>query len=156
VSHFLNKLVATPDSIVEASRQKSGGAATRLYLQTEVIATVLPASLTDGKADNQILAVVMHCTAHQRNVVLVSKDINIASGARARHRRRRLLQHWCSRTDSSTTRCASCGGFLGPARQGWSRGGKSITCYRISSRSFVAARIEFSTREKPGERPASW
>jgi hypothetical protein len=35
---------------------KSGGAATgKLYLQTEVITTVLPSSLANGKADNQIL-----------------------------------------------------------------------------------------------------
>src|SRR5438128_10228015 len=64
VSRFLDELVnATDDGIGEGIplAEKSGGAATgRLYLQTEVITTVLPASLANGKADNQILAVVMH------------------------------------------------------------------------------------------------
>ena len=65
---------------------KSGGAATgKLYLQTEVITTVLPSSLANGKADNQILAVVMHLQhLHpKRHVILVSKDINMRIKARA-------------------------------------------------------------------------
>src|SRR4249920_613559 len=89
VSRFLDELVtAMPDGIVEGIplATKSGGAATgRLYLQTEVITTVLPASLANGKADNQILAVVMHLQhLHpKRSVILVSKDINMRIKARA-------------------------------------------------------------------------
>ena len=88
-SRFLDELVtAMPDGIVEGIplTTKSGGAATgRLYLQTEVITTVLPASLANGKADNQILAVVMHLQhLHpKRSVILVSKDINMRIKARA-------------------------------------------------------------------------
>jgi PhoH-like ATPase len=66
--------------------EKSSGAATgRLFLQTEVISTALPPSLANGKTDNQILAVVMHLTrqAPKRNVILVSKDINMRIKARA-------------------------------------------------------------------------
>ncbi|WP_374662804.1 PhoH family protein [Inhella sp.] len=57
----------------------------RLYFQTQVLSTQLPAALPQGKADNQILAVVqalkeMHAG---RDVVLVSKDINMRIKARA-------------------------------------------------------------------------
>ena len=57
----------------------------RLFLQTEAMNSVLPASLPTAKADNQILAVVMHL-GHKfpkRSVILVSKDINMRIKARA-------------------------------------------------------------------------
>ncbi len=66
-SRFLDELVTSVndgigDGIPLAT--KSGGAATgRLFLQTETITTVLPPSLANGKADNQIIAVVMHLRA---------------------------------------------------------------------------------------------
>src|SRR5215471_11099160 len=88
-SRFLDELVsAVSEAIGEGIplEAKSGGAATgRLYLQTDGITTVLPASLANGKADNQILAVVMHLQhLHvKRNVVLVTKDINMRIKARA-------------------------------------------------------------------------
>src|SRR5437763_5309598 len=88
-SRFLDELVTgMPNGIADgiSLAEKSGGAATgRLYLQTEVITTVLPASLANGKADNQILAVVMHLQhLHpKRSVILVSKDINMRIKARA-------------------------------------------------------------------------
>ena len=88
-SRFLDELVtAMPNGIAEGIPldAKSGGAATgKLYLQTEVITTVLPSSLANGKADNQILAVVMHLQhLHpKRHVSLVSKDINMRIKARA-------------------------------------------------------------------------
>jgi PhoH-like ATPase len=89
VSRFLDELVSgMPDSIADGItlEGKSGGAATgRLYLQTEAISTQLPPSLANGKADNQIIAVVMHLRhAHpKRSVILVSKDINMRIKARA-------------------------------------------------------------------------
>ncbi len=89
VSRFLDELVsAMPNGIAEGIEleTKSGGAATgRLYLQTEAITAELPASLANGKADNQILAVVMHLqrTHSKRSVILVSKDINMRIKARA-------------------------------------------------------------------------
>src|SRR5438034_1256619 len=65
--------------------QSAGAATGKLDLQTEVITTLLPSSLANGKADNQILAVVMHLQhLHpKRQVALVSKDINMRIKARA-------------------------------------------------------------------------
>jgi PhoH-like ATPase len=92
VSRFLDELVTalgeTSESIAKGIplAAKSNGAATgRLFLQTENISTVLPVSLAGGKADNQIIAVVMHLsqTHPKRNVILVSKDINMRIKARA-------------------------------------------------------------------------
>jgi PhoH-like ATPase len=62
-----------------------GMATGRLFLQTEAISSVLPSSLPTAKADNQILAVVMHLGQKfpKRDVILVSKDINMRIKARA-------------------------------------------------------------------------
>jgi PhoH-like ATPase len=57
----------------------------RLFLQTEAINGEVPARLASGKSDNQILAVVKHLQELQprREVILVSKDINMRIKARA-------------------------------------------------------------------------
>jgi PhoH-like ATPase len=57
----------------------------RLFLQTEAITADLPARLPSGKSDNQIIGVVKHLQeAHaKRDVILVSKDINMRIKARA-------------------------------------------------------------------------
>jgi PhoH-like ATPase len=57
----------------------------RLFLQTEAINGELPARLPGGKADNQIIGVVKHLQEQQakRQVILVSKDINMRIKARA-------------------------------------------------------------------------
>jgi PhoH-like ATPase len=57
----------------------------RLFLQTEAIDGALPTTLASGKTDNQILAVVRFLQERdpQREVVLVSKDINMRIKARA-------------------------------------------------------------------------
>jgi PhoH-like ATPase len=56
-----------------------------LFLQTEAIENDIPARLAGGKADNQILAVVKHLQDQhgKRQVVLVSKDINMRIKAHA-------------------------------------------------------------------------
>ncbi|ABE50576.1 MULTISPECIES: PhoH family protein [Methylobacillus] len=56
----------------------------KLFMQTEAVTTELP-MLAGSKADNQILSVVLSLQASQpsREVVLVSKDINIRIKARA-------------------------------------------------------------------------
>lgn len=56
----------------------------KLFLQTEAVTTELP-MLAGSKADNQILSVVLSLQTSQpsREVVLVSKDINIRIKARA-------------------------------------------------------------------------
>ena len=57
----------------------------RLFFQTEPLDFNLPASLPQGKADNQILGVVeaLRIKHAPREVVLVSKDINMRVKARA-------------------------------------------------------------------------
>ena len=92
-SRYLDELVTAAIAISDGSlaagiplKPQSGGAATgRLFLQTEAISTTLPPSLAGGKADNQIIAVVMHLSQVQpkRSVILVSKDINMRIKARA-------------------------------------------------------------------------
>jgi PhoH-like ATPase len=60
-------------------------AAGKLYFQTTLLDIKLPDSLPQGKADNQILGVVRALREQQpdRDVVLVSKDINMRVKARA-------------------------------------------------------------------------
>jgi PhoH-like ATPase len=88
-SRFLDEIV-TGD--LESIRQglpiriKDGQQAKgRLFLQTEAINGELPRTLASGKTDNQILAVVkaLQEKEPQREVVLVSKDINMRIKARA-------------------------------------------------------------------------
>ena len=57
----------------------------RLFMQTEAISGDLPANLPAGKADNQIIGVVKHLQDQDapRQVILVSKDINMRIKARA-------------------------------------------------------------------------
>ena len=57
----------------------------KLYFQTTGLAVELPVGLPQGKADNQILGVVqaLRLQHHGREVVLVSKDINMRIKARA-------------------------------------------------------------------------
>jgi PhoH-like ATPase len=60
-------------------------AAGKLYFQTNLLNVTLPVGLPQGKADNQILGVVqaLREAQPQRDVVLVSKDINMRIKARA-------------------------------------------------------------------------
>ena len=86
-SRFLDEIV-TGDDIKKGLpiRTKDGQAARgRLFLQTEAINGELPVTLASGKTDNQILAVVrfLQDREPQREVVLVSKDINMRIKARA-------------------------------------------------------------------------
>ena len=62
--------------------QEAGG---KLFFQTQALDQPLPASLPQGKADNQILGVVdaLRRQHAPRDVVLVSKDINMRVKARA-------------------------------------------------------------------------
>ena len=88
-SRFLDEIVTGDlDSIKKGllikakDGQQSKG---RLFLQTEAINGELPTTLASGKTDNQILAVVRFLQERdsQREVVLVSKDINMRIKARA-------------------------------------------------------------------------
>ncbi len=62
--------------------REAGG---KLYFQTNLVDVSVPAGLPQGKADNQILGVVQALREQQkgRDVVLVSKDINMRIKARA-------------------------------------------------------------------------
>ena len=88
-SRYLDELIGHTDSDIgegialETHGDKS--ATGRLFLQTEAINGELPARLASGKADNQIIGVVKHLQeAHpKRDVILVSKDINMRIKARA-------------------------------------------------------------------------
>jgi PhoH-like ATPase len=64
------------------SRELASG---HLYLQTEAISGILPASLPTSRADNQIIAVALHLRQKhpKRPVILVTKDINMRIKARA-------------------------------------------------------------------------
>ena len=78
VSHAIDQGI----SLAEPSRKLASG---HLFLQTEAIGDGLPACLPTAKADNQILAVVIHLQHRhpRRPVILVSKDINMRIKARA-------------------------------------------------------------------------
>ena len=88
VSRSLDAIVADHRNLDEGLALDSVGhkdATGKLFFQTTAIASTLPPDLPMGKADNQILGVVralqdMH---KNREVVLVSKDINMRLKARA-------------------------------------------------------------------------
>jgi len=89
-SRFLDEIVsAAPDGIEEGISLEVRGASQeatgRLFLQTSAINGELPATLASGKADNQIIGVVKHLQEKfaKREVILVSKDINMRIKARA-------------------------------------------------------------------------
>lgn len=69
-------------SLYEVSNKAASGS---LFFQTDGINLELPRSLPMSKADNEILAVVIHLQQkyHDRKVILVSKDINMRIKARA-------------------------------------------------------------------------
>ena len=88
VSRTLDSLVAACKTPIEdgipLSALGNKDAAGSLFFQTQALEATLPASLPVGKADNQILGVVralkdLHAA---RDVVLVSKDINMRVKAR--------------------------------------------------------------------------
>jgi PhoH-like ATPase len=88
-SRFLDDIVSRATGKIEAgipiARHDADTATGRLFLQTEVMSGRLPTSLATGKADNQILGVVMALAERQtgRDVILVSKDINMRIKAHA-------------------------------------------------------------------------
>ena len=68
--------------LARTGHREAGG---KLYFQTTLVDATLPAGLPQGKADNQILGVVKALGEQMkgREVVLVSKDINMRIKARA-------------------------------------------------------------------------
>jgi len=88
-SRFLDSLVSTATLNIEEGvplQALGNKAATgRLFLQTQFISQDLPQTLANGKADNAILGVVMFLSKQhiKREIILVSKDINMRIKARA-------------------------------------------------------------------------
>ena len=88
-SRFLDEIVSDSELAVEdgipLSSQSHKNATGRLFLQTSAIQGELPATLPNSKVDNQILGVVLHLKKQypDRQVTLVSKDINMRIKARA-------------------------------------------------------------------------
>jgi PhoH-like ATPase len=88
-SRMLDEIVSgSEESIkngIELAAPSHDLATGRLFLQTEAINNVLPASLPTARADNQIIGVAMHLHERQpkRPVILVTKDINMRIKARA-------------------------------------------------------------------------
>jgi PhoH-like ATPase len=88
-SRYLDEVIAAlQNDITEGIPLASHGdksAKGKLFLQTEAINGTLPSSLPSGKTDNQIIGVVKHLqeTHPKRQVILVSKDINMRIKARA-------------------------------------------------------------------------
>ena len=88
-SRFLDEIVTHAEATIEEGipleRHGTKQATGRLFLQTEAIHGELPARLASGKTDNQILGVVKHLQEQheRRQVILVSKDINMRIKARA-------------------------------------------------------------------------
>ena len=87
-SRFLDEIVTGAQTAMEDGfplsindRNCSG----RLFLQTTQMNSELPAGMPTSKADNQIISVVMHLQLQypKREVILVSKDINMRIKARA-------------------------------------------------------------------------
>ena len=89
VTRLLDEIVSSHDDGIEDGIALFGPsqklAQGRLFLQTQMIPGDLPAGLPTAKADNQILAVVIHQQRlhPERAVILVSKDINMRIKARA-------------------------------------------------------------------------
>ena len=88
-SRFLDSLISenTPniEDGVALNALGNKAAAGRLFLQTQFIDSELPKNMAMGKADNAILGVVMYLHKQQsgRQVILVTKDINMRIKARA-------------------------------------------------------------------------
>ena len=88
-SRFLDEIVSSAVADIKAGlvlKTRDGQSARgRLFLQTEAMNGQLPTTLASGKTDNQILSVVRSLQERDsaREVVLVSKDINMRIKARA-------------------------------------------------------------------------
>ncbi len=87
-SRFLDEIVSGTPADIEIGfslARRNQGSSGRLFLQTKTMNGNLPASLPTTKADNQIIGVVTYLQQEypKRQVILVSKDINMRIKARA-------------------------------------------------------------------------
>ncbi len=88
-SRFIEEVMSRGPAAIEQGmplqRNATDPATGLLFLQTEAIAEPLPANLPIASADNLIIGVVasLHKRRAERQVILVSKDINMRIKARA-------------------------------------------------------------------------
>ena len=162
VSRSLDALVATQGADIgagialDATGQRA--ATGKLYFQTAPLNYQLPTSLPQGKADNQILGVVEALRAQHtpREVVLVSKDINMRVKARALGLPAEDYQNDKALDDDDLLYAGS----LALPADFWSKAGKNVeswqsgvnTYYRISGPLVAGLMInQFVYFEAPGE-----
>ncbi|QIL78743.1 PhoH family protein [Diaphorobacter sp. HDW4A] len=141
---------------LNATGQKAANG--KLYFQTSPLDYTLPSSLPQGKADNQILGVV-EALRHQyapREVVLVSKDINMRVKARALGLDAEDYQNDKTLEDGDLLYS----GVLALPADFWSKAGKNVeswqsgvhTYYRVTSPHVAQMMInQFVYFEAPGE-----
>ncbi len=145
---------------IELAKTGHREASGKLFFQTRNLDIKLPAGLPQGKADNQILGVVQSLREQQtgRDVVLVSKDINMRIKARALG---------LAAEDYSNDKTLEDGDLLyngvlalpgdfwerhGKTMESWSQGG--LTHYRISGPLVPSLLInQFVYLETPGAAP---
>src|SRR5436190_14751419 len=167
-SRYLDELVTAAVAISVGDlaggiplKPASGNAATgRLFLQTEAISTALPPSLAGGKADNQIIAVVMHLQHEhpKRSVILVSKDINMRIKARALgiaaedYFNDKVLEDTDLLYSGMRELPPDFWDKHGKGMESWQQGG--YTYYRVTGPLVASLLVnEFLFQEKPGEQP---
>ncbi len=130
----------------------------KLFFQTQPLNYTLPLSLPQGKADNQILGVVaaLRQELAPREVVLVSKDINMRVKARALGLPTEDYQNDKTLEDGDLLYC----GWLALPSDFWSVVGNAVeswqqgvhTCYRIAGPIVPSMMInQFVYFEAPGE-----
>lgn len=131
-----------------------------LFFQTEPLPAELPAGIPQGKADNQILSVVQALKARhpERDVVLVSKDINMRIKARALglaaedYENDKVLDDAELLYTGTLALPADFWAQQGQSVQSWQQGGH--TFYRISGAVVDALLLnQFVYYEAPGEPP---
>ena len=162
VSRSLDALAATQGADIgkglklDSTGQRAAGGC--LFFQTAALDYQLPTSLPQGKADNQILGVVeaLRQQHAQREVVLVSKDINMRVKARALGLPAEDYQNDKALEDDDLLYS----GLLALPADFWSRNGKAVeswqsgphTYYRISGPIVAQLMInQFVYFEAPGE-----
>ena len=163
VSRSLDALVAAQGGLgldqglrLNASGHRS--ATGQLFFQTEALEFTLPSSLPQGKADNQILGVVeaLRRQRSDREVVLVSKDINMRVKARALGLDAEDYQNDKVLEDGDLLYS----GLMALPLDFWSKAGKGMeswnegpyTCYKVSGPIVAQFMInQFVYYEAPGE-----
>ena len=160
-SRFLDEMVSrleqNIDEGIPLSDVSHKAATGRLFLQTQAIPIDVPMSLPSSKVDNQILAVVLYLGKQQpkRQVILVSKDINMRIKARALglpaedYFNDKVLED----TDLLYTGCANCRPISGTSTpRAWSPGRKNGHTYYQGDRAAGAASctsMNLSARKAP-------